>query len=197
MRQLKTIAVTALLALTVAGCGGGGSGYVDAKEAEKRLDRLMSAVQMIAVNSDHMVSLNRGAARNRQGLEFFNYLLEREILSQSEKKNFYVTSEEAGKGGGKTITEVAFATPKLGKLMKVLSRQGAKTVVVFCLNAKHWNAFGELGVLLSFSEPVNGRFAAFLTADVAEGEYGITADEWADPAGKLFGKKAPFQFVGE
>lgn len=66
---------------------------------------------------------------------------------------------------------------------------GAKRrFVVMCFNSRNWDSCPEFGVLAAWSDGETG----FFTFKEANERYGISRDEWDDPARKLFGKKPPF-----
>lgn len=75
-----------------------------------------------------------------------------------------------------------------------MGRAGEERCILLTFNARNWNNYPEEGVIVLWSDGVVGEW---LTFDEASENYGITAEEWADPAGKLFGKKAPFQHTYE
>lgn len=88
----------------------------------------------------------------------------------------------------------SFTAPRMGQLAELKKRTGEDHVVLVTFNSRNWNNYPGRGVIVLWSDRKVGEFLDFETA---EDDYGITAEEWADPAGKLFGKKAPFQFTYE
>jgi hypothetical protein len=88
----------------------------------------------------------------------------------------------------------SFTAPRADMLLEVLSLQGKNRCVVFCYNSRNWHNNPDRGVLAHWSD---GDVAVYMTLDEAHDDWGITEEEWADPAGKLFGIKAPFQHTYE
>jgi hypothetical protein len=87
----------------------------------------------------------------------------------------------------------SYCTPPANSLLLSFGCRGRDRRVVLCPDSDHWLLFsGEVPLFFSDAEEV--QWTAW--QDLEE-DYGITAEEWADPAGKLFGKKAPFQFTYE
>jgi len=66
--------------------------------------------------------------------------------------------------------------------------RGKSVLVTF--NSRNWNNYPDRGVLVIWYDSETPQWLNF---EQAKADWGITAEEWADPAGKLFGKKAPFQ----
>jgi hypothetical protein len=87
----------------------------------------------------------------------------------------------------------SYCTPPANNLMVSMMMKGRKRRVLLCPDHDHWVRI-QGDVPLFFSDADEVQWMGW--QDLAE-EYGITAEEWADPAGKLFGKKAPFQFTYE
>jgi hypothetical protein len=88
----------------------------------------------------------------------------------------------------------SYTAPRIGELKQLLLKKGKDRVVLFAFNSRNWDNYATAGVLIFWSD---AEMATYVTRDEAHEEFGITAEEWADPAGKLFGKKAPFQFTYE
>ena len=76
--------------------------------------------------------------------------------------------------------------------MDVLTRTGSDRCVILTFNSRNWQNYPDLGVIVLWSD---GDIAEWLTFEEARQEWGITRAEWEDPAGQLFGRKAPFQFT--
>ena len=79
--------------------------------------------------------------------------------------------------------------------------EGERLLAVY--NARHWNHAEEHGVLTIWvvykgnASIVPSVSARWLTFEQASKEWAITEEEWNNPAEKLFGKKAPFEFTHE
>ncbi|MCA8937372.1 MAG: hypothetical protein KDB68_14330 [Planctomycetes bacterium] len=87
----------------------------------------------------------------------------------------------------------SYCSPPASEFLMSLGMKGKRRRVVLCPNARNWVLFGE-AVPMIVSDRHEIQWVTW--ADLSE-EFGITEEEWADPAGKLFGKKAPFQHTYE
>jgi hypothetical protein len=86
----------------------------------------------------------------------------------------------------------SYTAPSAKGLLRVLA--SADSVVLVTFNSRNWNNYPDKGVIVAWT---NQPEATWLTFEQANAQFGITRDEWNDPAGKLFGKKAPFQHTYE
>jgi hypothetical protein len=111
------------------------------------------------------------------------------IQSETDSKADKLWIEE---GGSLPSDACSLTAPKLGDLKGLID--GREHCVIATFNARNWNNYPDDGVIVIWADRND---AEWLTLDVANEQYGITAEDWADPAGKLFGKKAPFQFTHE
>lgn len=104
-----------------------------------------------------------------------------------------LTSEESIRELPAPSPWCSYTAPQVSDLDKLLNPD-AERCVIACFNARNWNNRLELGVLVIWND---SQLPQWLSFDQANADWGITAEEWADPAGKLFGKKAPFQHTYE
>jgi hypothetical protein len=88
----------------------------------------------------------------------------------------------------------SYTAPRADMLLEVLMMKGDERCVVFCFNSRNWHNYPDHGVLVHFSD---GDVAEYMTFEDAHENWGITEEEWEDPAGKLFGKKPPFHHTYE
>ncbi|MCB9933342.1 MAG: hypothetical protein H6841_07970 [Planctomycetes bacterium] len=88
----------------------------------------------------------------------------------------------------------SYTAPRMGELAELMKRSPEDRIVLVTFNSRNWSNYPENGVVVLWA---GGERAEFLDFETAAEEFGITAEEWADPAGKLFGKKAPFQHTYE
>jgi hypothetical protein len=95
-------------------------------------------------------------------------------------------------GSGLRRDACSLTGPRLGDLKELMSAEQHCVLVTF--NARNWNNYPDDGVIVIWSDR---NCAEWLTFEEAATEWSITAEEWADPAGKLFGKKTPFQHTYE
>jgi hypothetical protein len=87
----------------------------------------------------------------------------------------------------------SYTAPRANELLRVMQFSGRDRCVLVTFNSRNWGNYDMHGVVASWSDGQIG----WLTFEQARDEWGITQEEWADPAGKLFGKKAPFQHTFE
>jgi hypothetical protein len=87
----------------------------------------------------------------------------------------------------------SYTGPQGNAITQLLQQKGPYRRVVVTFNAENWHNYPDHGVAVLWSD---GE-AQWLTQEEAQDEWGITEEEWRDPAGKLFGKKAPFEFTHE
>ncbi len=88
----------------------------------------------------------------------------------------------------------SYTAPRADRLAELWGRTGCERCVMVCFNARNWDNYGDRGVLVLWSDEHKGEF---LTFEEAHKDWGITREEWDNPAEKLFGKKAPFQHTYE
>lgn len=88
----------------------------------------------------------------------------------------------------------SYTAPQGSAITPLLQRKGSDRRVLVCHNARNWHNFPDHGVAVLWSDREE---AEWLTFEQAAKDWGITEAEWADPAGKLFGKKAPFEYTYE
>lgn len=87
----------------------------------------------------------------------------------------------------------SYTSPIAVEVEGLFAKEKPRCVVV-CFNARNWNNRPDLGVMVIWSDSEEPQW---LTFEQARADWGITAEQWADPAGQLFGKKAPFQHTYE
>lgn len=139
-----------------------------------------------------------GEARGREFYEgAFNHgLLPPEILSKLVSLNgpdSPASKPEPGELVKLLPENCSYTGPQGNAITQLLRQRGPYRRVLMTFNAENWHNFPDHGVAVMWSD---GE-AQWLTQEEAEDEWGITEEEWADPAGKLFGKKAPFEFTHE
>lgn len=94
-------------------------------------------------------------------------------------------------GEGLAESACSWTGPALGEFVHLLKQP---RTVLCTFNSRNWKTHRNHGVLVICSDREEPEW---LTFQQANADWGITAEEWADPAGKLFGKKAPFQSTYE
>lgn len=95
---------------------------------------------------------------------------------------------------GLLIQNCSYTSPMGEEFGAVIDMKGPRRTVVFTFNSRNWNSYPDLGVLCAWSD---GSDPDWLTFEKAQAEYGITQEEWDDPAGRLFGRKDPFRYTLE
>jgi hypothetical protein len=121
--------------------------------------------------------------------------LARRLVSHSPKTGDFPAEALSLREPGVRLSSehCSYTAPKASELLRVLSMRGSNRVVMFTYNSRNWRN-NDKGVLCVWSD---SEGAERLTFDEASSRYGITLEEWDDPAGKLFGKKTPFQHTYE
>jgi hypothetical protein len=168
----------------------------------KQLGDLRWALDEIAADKAKHGKLKH--APNRGGLSFYDFslknkLLESDVLGKivsltgpDAKAESTVADHESGIP--LADNNCSYTAPRADELLAVLKTSGAERTVIITFNARNWDNYPEHGVVVLWSDSSKGEW---LTFEEARDEWGITEEEWADPAGKLFGKKAPFQHTYE
>ena len=129
---------------------------------------------------------------------FRTRLLDEDMISKLVSRNS-ATDVPAGRewitaGEPMPPNSCSYTAPRADMLLEVLQMQGLRRCVLMCFNSRNWNNYPDRGVLVFFSD---GTTAEYMTFKQARDDWGITEEEWADPAGKLFGIKPPFQHTYE
>jgi hypothetical protein len=114
------------------------------------------------------------------------------LCSKASVEDSPATASEIASGDAEDWC--SFTAPRLGELKELLSRKGSDRVVLITFNSRNWRNYPAHGVLVMWSD---SECPCYMTSEEANQGFGITPEEWADPAGKLFGKKAPFQHTYE
>ena len=136
-----------------------------------------------------------------RGREFyegaFNHgLLSPEILGKLVSLNgpdSPASKPEPGKPVELLPTNCSYTGPQGNAITQLLQQTGSHRRVLMTFNAENWDNYPDHGVAVLWSD---GE-AQWLTQEEAEDDWGITEEEWNNPAEKLFGKKAPFEFTHE
>jgi len=170
----------------------------------KQLGDLLVCLQMIQTDERSRKKLRDAKYADKRGREFWEFafrakLIEYELLPKLVSLNSaqdtkaspdFIDAEE----GKLDALHCSYTAPIVKELLHSMSAKGADRRILVCFNARNWNNYPDQGVLVLWS---GGDLPVYMTAEEAKRDWGITAEEWADPAGKLFGKKAPFQHTYE
>lgn len=170
----------------------------------KQLGDLQAALMEVAHDPTRTAQLQDEAVRDLRGAAFYEAILKRRVIEDRYLSKLVslrtVTDTYAGKSwiedsaGRMPADTCSYTGPVAGTLAELLARKGEVRVVLITFNSRNWNNYPDHGVIILWTDAAQAEFLPF---EYFEEHYGITADEWADPAGKLFGKKAPFQFTYE
>lgn len=170
----------------------------------KQLGDLQAALKEVAHDPTRAAQLQDEAVRELRGAAFYEAILKCRVIEDRYLSKLVslrsVTDFKADKswieesGGRMPANTCSYTGPVAGTLAELLARKGEARVVLITFNSRNWNNYPDHGVIIFWTESDTAEFLPF---EYFEEHYGITADEWADPAGKLFGKKAPFEFTYE
>ena len=175
--------------------------YTKDKIDRKQTADLMTGFQQIAVDRNmHGKLHDLGDLRGEKLYEaaFKAKLLDENLLTKlvSKKSGTDATADRDWIAAGEPMppNSCSYTAPRADMLLEVLTMKGDDRCVVFCFNSRNWNNYPDHGVLVHFSDATT---AEYMTFEDAHENCGITEEEWADPAGRLFGIKAPFQHTYE
>lgn len=163
----------------------------------KQLGDLQTGMQNIAAGEAKRRRLKGPPLADAAGRAFYEHAFKKGLLDDTlvdKICSLNGTDRPADKSfiesnGSLPATSCSFTAPRGDQLLSVMSGKGSKRTVVITANSRNWNNYPELGVPVLWSD---GEVPVFMTFEEASRDWGITRDEWDDPAGKLFGKKAPF-----
>ncbi|MCB9933341.1 MAG: hypothetical protein H6841_07965 [Planctomycetes bacterium] len=163
----------------------------------KQMADLQAGLQNLAVDQSKSRRLNMPPLREARGEQLWMLLLQEELIDQRLSKKLVSlnsrtdTPQAAPTQGG---NHCSYTLPEARSLLTVMNKRGSERCVVVTFNSRNWNNYPEAGVPCIWSD---NAVVSWLTFEDAQRDWGITADEWADPGGKLLGKKPPFQFTHE
>jgi len=169
----------------------------------KQMGDLWTGFKLLAIEPRAKEVLQDKKAKERGGRRFYEFafkhkLLDAELLKKLASPNspadFPSNGDFIESDGELADYHCSYTAPRAGELLAVMSLKGAERAVLVCFNALNWRNYPLLGVLVQWSD---ADVPVFMSFEEAKQNWGITAEEWADPAGKLFGKKAPFQHTYE
>ncbi|MCC6149009.1 MAG: hypothetical protein IT461_02065 [Planctomycetes bacterium] len=199
MRTLGSTALAALL-LFLTACGNS-TGPLNPDAAGAGMSAVVSELQTASFDDGKKKKLRDKELGEKSGAAFFGAAIRLEILDPSITKWLVIPESGDAAADGAAVkasgelpaASCSYACPKARNLLVAMSGKGSKKKVVLCPNSRNWKRYGD-AVPVYFSD---GNAPVKLTFDEAAKSFSITRDEWNDPAGKLFGKKAPFDMVGE
>lgn len=142
------------------------------------------------------------AFENARGRELWECVMQRQGIDDSIHSTLVsvngpddsIKKPLAGQPAELPPENCSFTAPQGSAITHLLQRKGSDRRVLVCHNARNWHNFPDHGVVVLWSDREE---AEWLTFQQAAKDWGITEAEWADPAGKLFGKKAPFEYTYE
>lgn len=175
-----------------------------AKLEVKQTGDLRAGLERMLSDPANVDILAGDTVKDVRGEGFYEELLRRELLddvllsklvslnSKTDAKADKIWLYEPG--GRMPDNSCSYTGPIAGELVEVLARKGDDRAVLITFNAHNWNNYPDHGIVVFWTD---ADVAEFLPFEYFEEHYGITEEEWADPAGKLFGKKAPFEHTYE
>ena len=154
--------------------------------------------QNIAADSSKKDKLRSKAIKDARGEELWMQMLQngmiepemsKRLVSLNSRTDSVLASSQVTSAAGST-GHCSFTAPSGARLLQTLSMKGPKRCVVITLNSRNWNNYPDAGVPCVWSD---SDIVTWMKFEEAQRDWGITADEWADPGNKLLGKKAPFE----
>ena len=173
----------------------------------KRIGDLMACFQLLALEPDNLADLKKPSNAHLEGRSLYEHAFRSHVFVGShpsklvsfrsgvdtESKPDWIDNPE------KNLPPelCSYTAPRAGELADVLNSK--ERFVVISFNSRNWNNYPDRGVLCAWTHFRPGTIAevSYMTFEDASQDWGITQAEWDDPAGKLFGKKAPFQHTYE
>lgn len=163
----------------------------------KQLGDLQTGLHNIAADDAKRRRLKAPPLGHASGREFYEHAFKRKLLDAmlvDKICSLNGADTPADKSfidgnGSLPATSCSFTAPKGSDLLSVMARKGSNRTVLITANSRNWNNYPDLGVPVVWSD---GETPVFMTFEEANRDWGITREEWDNPAGKLFGKKAPF-----
>jgi len=157
----------------------------------KQLGDLTEGLRQIQVDDAKKSRLKKSKLRDTRGAEFWGAAIQEGVLDPELGKRL---TSLCGRDVVSTSTPppasaISFTAPQGSQLMKVLGSKGKERCIVMTYNSRNWRNLGGDRVPVMWSDGDRGEIMSF---DDAQRDWGITRAEWDDPAGQLFGKKAPF-----
>jgi hypothetical protein len=168
-------------------------------EAEEKaeLEQLKELDHQLGRMTDDLGRLERlrgESMESPKGGEFWALAFDKTILDQSfgQKLASPCGSDTPWGRAPMPRTAISYTAPQADELYRVMKLRGAERCVVITWNARNWRNLAGDKVPVVWQDKVE-----FMTFEQANDDWAITPAEWGDPAGKLFGKKAPFQHTYE
>jgi hypothetical protein len=161
----------------------------------KQMGDLYAGLQQISADDRKKKQIRGQLLGRTEGADFWYTAIDEGLLDSSlSRKLVSLHSNDVKHEPPVPASGISYTAPKGGELFMVMSRKGSERCVLFTWNSRNWrNAKGErVPIAWSDSDAIQ-----WVTFEEAQADWGISRAEWDDPAGKLFGKKAPFQFTYE
>lgn len=190
MRHTLTAAMAALILFSVCSCG---DTPPDPNVAGANMGKLMSQYQGIAADDSKRRKLHK--MKEKSGKAYLVAAVKEGLFDESVIPQLVIPNglnTAAADASSLTADHVAFCAPKSNEVMIALNKRGREKKVVICPDAAHWKMFGE-EVPIQFSDVEKPVLTTYRDLK----DWDITKEDWADPKGKLFGKKAPFDMIYE
>ncbi|MCC6574648.1 MAG: prepilin-type N-terminal cleavage/methylation domain-containing protein [Planctomycetes bacterium] len=175
------------------------------RDANANLDRLnmaklASTLQAAAMSNSNRGKLNSAAFKEASGRAFWEQCFKQKLLdsdmltkvvSLGSKTGDLPAKPEITDGVGEfTQQNCSYTSPLGGKLLETMGSMGRKRTFVLSFDSRNWNNYQDKqGVLVSWSD---GEQALYVDEVTAANEFGVTKEEWANPAEHIIGRKGPW-----
>lgn len=166
----------------------------------KQLNDLQAGLQNIAADASKKRKLHSKTLKDTRGERFWTNALEQEVIDDGLAPRMtsllsHTDTALQNYRGGTPVPAgsfVSYTAPRSDQLLSAMSRKGDNRCVLITWNSRNWNNQGGDRVPVVWSDEHSAKWMTFGEANV---DWNITREEWDDPANKLFGKKAPFEYT--
>ncbi|MBK8208083.1 MAG: hypothetical protein IPK87_15005 [Planctomycetes bacterium] len=195
-----SIVVALLSSCSEAGAPGSAT-WESTSETVRSLNEVKAALDRVRIDKSKVNALLKPPLRDSSGAALFGHGIQSGLFDEDLCKWLVIPGgkDEAADGaavkssGQLEAESCSFCTVEGAKIPWALMRKGEDRTVVLCPNSRNWPMFGDTMPIM-FSD---GETPTIVSFQDMKRDYQITEDEWKDPAGKLFGKKAPFDHIYE
>lgn len=201
--SIKFAVVIGLLLLAACSEAGAPDSVTDEQRNEtgRHMMEIKTAMDHVSIDKWKASNLFKVPLKDMRGAALLGEAIKKEVFSEDLCKWLVIPGGKDKAADGAAVKSsgtlpgdnCSFCVPKGAELLSVRKGDGKNLKVLICPNSRNWAFFGDK-IPMFFNvgaEPVIVTYAHM------KRDFDITEDEWKDPAGKLFGKKAPFDKVYE